>query len=71
MGIYNCPANNGTSYSPDLTKRYTFQILCETDFYGKDINGKAVVDVQNVLATSIDVEQFNTIKESEHTTMPF
>ncbi|QDS77718.1 hypothetical protein FKW77_004191 [Venturia effusa] len=53
MGTYNCPADNGTTYSPNLTKRYNFKILCDTDFYGKGVNGKAVVDVQNVLATSL------------------
>jgi hypothetical protein len=55
MGTYNCPSENGTSYTPTLTNRYIFQILCDTDFYGKGINDKGnVVNIQNVIATSIE-----------------
>jgi hypothetical protein len=55
MGAYNCPSDNGTIYSPSITKSYTFQILCNIDWYGVAISGNAnLVDIQTVLATSID-----------------
>jgi hypothetical protein len=56
MGSYNCPSDNGTTYSPSIASTLRFTRLCDVDFTGGSagVLGSRVVDLRALIATSLE-----------------
>jgi hypothetical protein len=57
MGTYECPASNGSTYTPSLASTaLTFIRLCSVDWPlgASGISGGSVVDIEAVIATSME-----------------